>query len=236
MTDETTNPNAAQGGKPAEASADPAAHAAEEALRLGAEVDTLKGQIADLTDRLLRAHAEMDNMRKRAEREREETAKYAITKFARDVVNVADNFERAIQAVPAGAADNDPALKSLVEGVSMTEREFLNVLDRNGVKRINPKGEAFNPHQHQAMMEMQNADVPPGTILEVYQAGYVIEDRVLRPAMVVVAKGGARVAKTETQAEAAGGEAGAADGDAPPAETPPPEAADPSAPGKDDAA
>lgn len=192
MTDETSKPNAAGGANPADASSDSAANASDEVLRLGAEVDTLKGQIADLTDRLLRAHAEMDNIRKRSEREREETAKYAITKFARDVVNVADNFERAIQAVPAGAAEEDAALQSLVEGVSMTEREFLNVLDRNGVKRINPKGEAFNPHQHQAMMEMQNAEVPSGTILEVFQPGYVIEDRVLRPAMVVVAKGGAK--------------------------------------------
>src|SRR5690606_15677361 len=140
---------------------------------------------------LLRAHAEMDNVRKRAEREREETAKYAISKFARDVVTVADNFERAIQAVPQGAAEQDAALKGLIEGVSMTEREFLNVLEKNGVRRIVPKGEAFNPHLHQAMMEAQSPDAAPGTILEVYQAGYVIEDRVLRPAMVVVAKGGA---------------------------------------------
>jgi molecular chaperone GrpE len=121
------------------------------------------------------------------------------------VVTVADNFERAIQAVPAGAAEQDVALKSLVDGVSMTEREFINVLDRNGVRRINPKGEMFNPHQHQAMMEMHNADVAPGTILEVFQSGYVIEDRVLRPAMVVVAKGGAKPGKAgsaEASAEA----------------------------------
>jgi molecular chaperone GrpE len=194
MADETTNPNA-PGGTPGPDSAgapQAAPDPAEAAARLAAEVDTLQGQIADLTDRLLRAHAEMDNIRKRAEREREETAKYAISKFARDVVAVADNFERAIQAVPAGAAEQDAVLQSLVEGVSMTEREFLNVLERNGVRRINPKGEAFNPHQHQAMMEMQNPDVAPGTILEVFQPGYVIEDRVLRPAMVVVAKGGAK--------------------------------------------
>ncbi|WP_072395547.1 nucleotide exchange factor GrpE [Hyphomicrobium sp. CS1GBMeth3] len=222
MVDETSrnpsSPGGAQGpdvaGTP-EAAADPA----QEAQRLAAEVDTLQGQIADLTDRLLRAHAEMDNLRKRADREREETAKYAITKFARDVVAVADNFERAIQAVPAGAADQDAVLKSLVEGVSMTEREFLNVLERNGVKRINPKGELFNPHQHQAMMEMQNTDVVPGTILEVFQCGYVIEDRVLRPAMVVIAKGGQKPAPPAEQAEPSGdGSAEAsASSDAPPA-------------------
>ena len=192
MADDTANPNAASGTPPPEgpAGASAAADPVQEAARLAAEVDTLQGQIADLTDRLLRSHAEMDNIRKRAEREREETAKYAISKFARDVVGVADNFERAIQAVPQGAAEQDAALKALVDGVSMTEREFLNALERHGVRRINPKGEAFNPHQHQAMMEMQNADVASGTILEVYQCGYLIDDRVLRPAMVVVAKGG----------------------------------------------
>ena len=200
MADETTNPSAPGGasGPEAQSEAHAASDPAQEAARLAAEVDTLQGQLADLTDRLLRAHAEMDNMRKRAEREREETAKYAITKFARDVVAVADNFERAIQAVPADAVADDTALKSLVEGVSMTEREFLNVLERNGVRRVNPKGEAFNPHQHQAMMEMQNTDVPPGTILEVFQCGYLIEDRVLRPAMVVVAKGGPKPGPSDT--------------------------------------
>jgi len=195
MADETTKPEDA--GPEATS---PAANtdAAELAARLAAEVDTLQGQIADLTDRLLRAHAEMENIRKRAEREREETARYAISKFAREVVGVADNFERAIQAVPAGAADQDSALQSLVEGVSMTEREFVNVLERNGVRRVNPKGEPFNPHLHQAMMEMQNPDVAAGTILEVFQPGYVIEDRVLRPAMVVVAKGGPKASKPES--------------------------------------
>lgn len=210
MSDETMKPNApgvgAEGDpSPQGAQSDPA----QEAERLAAEVDTLQGQVADLTDRLLRSHAEMDNMRKRAEREREETAKYAISKFARDIVGVADNFERAIQAVPAGAAEQDPALKGLVDGVSMTEREFLNVLEKHGVRRIVPKGEAFNPHLHQAMMEAQNPDVPPGTIIEVYQAGYVIEDRVLRPAMVVVAKGGPKAAPAAEEAPAEPGPSGA---------------------------
>src|SRR5690348_10604302 len=123
MADDTTKSNAPGGaaGPDAKPETAGASDSAPDAARLAAEVDTLQGQIADLTDRLLRAHAEMDNIRKRAERDREETAKYAITKFARDVVNVADNFERAVQAVPQGAAEQDDALKSLVEGVSMTE-------------------------------------------------------------------------------------------------------------------
>ena len=125
-------------------------------------VATLEGRIAELTDRLLRAHAEMDNLRKRTERDKEETAKYAITKFARDVLSVGDNLQRAIAAVPPGAADADPALKALIDGVAMTEREFLNVLERNGVKRIDPEGEPFNPHQHQAMTEVENREVAAG--------------------------------------------------------------------------
>lgn len=205
MADETTNPNAPGSTPGPEAAGTP--QTAADPAQLAAEVDTLQGQVADLTDRLLRAHAEMENLRKRAEREREETAKYAISKFARDVVAVADNFERAIQAVPADAAEQDTVLKSLVEGVSMTEREFLNVLERHGVRRLNPKGEAFNPHQHQAMMEMENAEVVSGTVLEVFQCGYLIENRVLRPAMVVVAKGGPKPGQAQGAAEA-GGNAG----------------------------
>jgi molecular chaperone GrpE len=155
-------------------------------------VAVLEGRIADLTDRLLRAHAEMDNLRKRTERDKEDTAKYAISKFAREVLAVGDNLQRATAAVPPGAADADPALKALVDGVSMTEREFLNVLERNGVKRIDPEGQPFNPHQHQAMIEVEQPEVAAGTVVQVYAPGYILEDRVLRPAMVVVAKGGER--------------------------------------------
>lgn len=169
--------------------------------KLNEKVATLDGQIADLTDRLLRAHAEMDNLRKRAAKDKEDTAKYAIQKFASDVVNVADNFERAIISVPAGAATENAAFASLLDGVSLTEREFLNVLERHGVRRIAPHGQMFNPHQHQAVMEAQDPSVVPGTIVQVYQNGYVIEDRVLRPAMVVVAKGGAKAGRPVETAE-----------------------------------
>lgn len=198
----------------AAAQSTPASEAApaDPAEQLRAEVEKLKGQIADLTDRLLRAHAEMDNLRKRAEREKADTAKYAITKFANDIANVADNFDRAIQSVPASAVTDNAALKSLLDGVTMTEREFLNALERHGVKRIDPKGEPFNPHYHQAVMEMQNTEVAAGTVLQVYQAGYLIEDRVLRPAMVVVAKGGYKPVKSpEPASEAAKGPAAPAD-------------------------
>lgn len=154
----------------------------------------LQAEASDLKDRLLRAHAEVENIRKRAEREKEETAKYAVTRLARDIVNVGDNFQRAIDAIPAGAAEQDSALKSFLEGVTMTERELLNVLDRHGIRRVQPLNEPFNPHLHQAVMEMPRSDVPSGTIVQVFQAGYMIEDRVLRPAMVAVAKGGPKPA------------------------------------------
>lgn len=179
------------------------------------DAPALEAQVADLTDRLLRAHAEMDNLRKRTEREKEEMAKYAISKFARDVLAVGDNLKRAIDAVPAGAADADPALKALIDGVALTEREFINALERNGIKRINPEGEPFNPHQHQAMTEMEKPDVPPGTVVQVYQPGYIIEDRVLRPAMVIVAKGGAKPDKPEESPSQPEAEPDAKSGDSP---------------------
>jgi molecular chaperone GrpE len=157
-------------------------------------IAALRAEAADLKDRLLRAHAEVENIRKRSEREKEETAKYAITRLARDVVNVGDNFQRAIEAVPVGAAEQDPALKSFLDGVTITERELLNALERYGIKRIHPRDELFNPHLHQAVMEIQRTDVPAGTVVQVFQAGYTIEDRVLRPAMVAVSKGGPKVA------------------------------------------
>ena len=177
---------------------------------LEARVKELEGQQGDLTDRLLRAHAEMDNLRKRTERDKSDSAKYAITKFALDIVGVSDNFQRAVAAVPPGSADEEGTLKSVVDGVQMTERAFLQVLERHGVRRIDPQGEPFNPNWHQAVMEQDSPDVPAGTVLRVFQLGYMIEDRVLRPAMVVVSRGGA---KTQKPAEAAPDQAPAAGND-----------------------
>ena len=171
------------------------------------EVETLKGQIADLTGRLLRAHADMDNLRKRGEREKQETARYAISKFARDTVEVADNFARALAAVPAAAVGQKEPLKALLEGVTMTERAFIGVLERHGVKQVSPTGEPFNPHMHQAVMERPDSSVPTGTVLECFQPGYIIEDRCLRPAVVVVSTGGPKAAKAPADKPAQGAEA-----------------------------
>jgi molecular chaperone GrpE len=164
-------------------------------IAMEAQIAGLEAQVKDLTDRLLRTHAEMENIRKRTERDKADTVKYAITKFAGDIVTVGDNFQRAVNAVPAGAAEGDPALRSLIDGVTLIERDFLGVLERHGVTRLDPKGQAFDPNFHQAVMEQPNAELPSGTVLQVFQAGYVIDDRILRPAMVAVSTGGPKPAK-----------------------------------------
>lgn len=166
------------------------------------DVAQLKSEVADLKDRLLRAHAEMDNVRKRLEREKAEQAKFAITKFARDIVAVGDNVQRAIDAVPPRMVEQDTTLKSFFEGVTMIERELLSVLSRHGITRLDPKGEPFNPHHHQAVVEVPSEDVPAGSVTQVFQSGYMIEERVLRPAMVAVSKGGAKPAPPTEAADA----------------------------------
>jgi molecular chaperone GrpE len=112
-------------------------------------------------------------------------------------LSIGDNFQRAIAAVPKDAVDTDPALKTLLEGVILAERDYKTALERHGVRAIDPAGQPFNPHHHQAVMEQENADVPAGTVLQVYQVGYMIDDRNLRPAMVVVSSGGPKTAKAE---------------------------------------
>lgn len=147
-------------------------------------------EASEFKDRWLRSQAELDNIRKRAEREKVDTAKYAISKFAQDMVNVGDNFERAISTAPPEALADDGLVKGVLEGVAIIEREFMNALARHGIKRTEPQGQPFNPSHQQAVMEVQDASVPNGTVVKVFQPGYLIEDRVLRHAMVVVAKGG----------------------------------------------
>ncbi len=172
--------------------------------QLGARVKELEAQQADLTDRLLRAHAEMDNLRKRTEKEKSESLKYAVTKFAHDIVGVSDNFQRAVEAVPHHIVEHDATLKALVEGVVMTERAFQQVLERHGVKRMDPAGQQFDPNLHQAVMEQQDPSVASGTVLQVFQVGYTIQDRVLRPAMVSVARGGSKATRPESGQQGAG--------------------------------
>ncbi len=146
-------------------------------------------EIAELKDRLLRAMAETENVRRRAERDRAETAKYGIASFARDLLSVADNLRRAISMVPEDGRDGDETLASLVEGVELTERELLGVLERYGIRPIDPMGEKFDHNWHQAVMQLDEPSSAPGTVVQVMQIGYAIQDRLLRPAMVAVAKG-----------------------------------------------
>lgn len=151
-------------------------------------LQALEIEAADLKDRLLRVAAEMENLRRRNERELADTRQYAVTGFARDMVSVADNLRRALESVPAGAGEADPSLARLVEGVEMTERELLKALGRHGIQRLDPQGQKFDPNFHQAMFEVENADVAGGTVVQVVQPGYSIGDRVLRPALVGVSK------------------------------------------------
>jgi molecular chaperone GrpE len=153
--------------------------------------EALAKEIADTRDKMLRTLADMENLRKRTSREVADARLYGITGFARDVLDIADNLQRALDAVPAEAkASADPGLKALIDGVELTERSLLNTLEKNGVKKFDPSGEKFDPNFQQAMYEVPDPSVPPGTVVQVVQAGYMIGDRVLRPALVAVSKGG----------------------------------------------
>jgi molecular chaperone GrpE len=175
-------------------------------------VATLAAENEGLRDQVLRTLAEMENLRRRTEREVQDAGRYAIAAFARDVLSVGDNLRRALEAVPAEArASAEPATAGLVDGVEMTERELLKVLEKHGVKRIDPVGQRFDPNVHQAMFEVPNPEIVSGTVVQVLQAGYVIGERVLRPALVGVAKGGPREAPRPAPAADTGSEqAGAA--------------------------
>ena len=154
-------------------------------------VEALQAENAELKDRLLRLAAEMENVRKRMTREIDDTRTYAITKFARDMLTATDSLSRALIVLPAETRDTaDGALKSLIDGIELTEREMQRLLAVHGVKPIEAEGQKFDPHKHQAMFEVPDPTRPEGTVVQVVQTGYAIGDRVLRPAMVGVAKGG----------------------------------------------
>jgi len=156
-------------------------------------VEALQKEAADSRDRMLRTLAEMENLRKRTQKEVADARVYGVSKFAGDIVDIADNLQRAIDAVPADAkASADPGLKALIEGVELTERSLLNALEKHGVKKVDPTGEKFDPNFHQAMYEVPDASVASGTVVQVVQAGYTIGERVLRPALVGVSKGGVK--------------------------------------------
>ena len=190
MTDTTGRADEAAPGdaQPGEAApADPMAALAKEA--------------ADTKDRLLRTLAEMENLRRRTEREVADARIYGITAFARDIVGVADNMERALKALDAEIREKAEAgVKALLDGVELTERELLKVMEKHGIVRIEPLGQKFDPNLHQAMFEVPDPSVPAGTVVRVVQTGYTIGGRVLRPALVAIAKGGPKASPSEAPA------------------------------------
>ena len=167
-------------------------------------VEMLQKEAAEARDRMLRTLAEMENLRKRTTKEVADARLYGITGFARDVLDIADNLQRALDAVPAEArATADPGLTALIEGVELTERSLLNALEKHGVKKFDPSGEKFDPNFQQAMYEVPDPSVPSGTVVQVVQAGFMIGERILRPALVGVSKGGAKAAPTNNEPNSA---------------------------------
>lgn len=184
---------------------EPAAAAGEEPAAPTPEerAAALEAELAATKDRLLRALAETENVRRRSEREREDAHKYAVARFAGDLLSAADNLRRALDSLPE-AEVRDDKVRGLLEGVAATERELLAAFERHGIRRIDPKGERFDHNLHQAIFETESSGAPAGTVVEVLQPGYVIHDRLLRPAMVGVAKEGAKKAAAGDGADAAG--------------------------------
>jgi molecular chaperone GrpE len=179
--------------EPAEAQA---ADALDGTAAQNAMLVTLEAEKADLKDRLLRTLAEMENLRRRTEREVSDAKTYAVTGFARDMLAVADNLRRAIESLPAGSREAfDGAAKSLAEGVDLTERDLAKTLERHGIRKLDPKGQKFDPNMHQAMFEGPDTTVPKGHVTTVVQGGYAIGERVLRPAMVGVSSGAPKPAE-----------------------------------------
>ena len=174
-------------------------------------VAAVEAEKAELKDKLLRTLADMENMRRRSEREVADARTYGIANFARDMLTVADNFQRALDNIPVEAREGgDQVLRSFIEGIELTERDMLKALERHGVKRLDPQGQKFDPNMHQAMFEVPDGNVPSGTVVQVMQTGYAIGERVLRPALVGVAKGGPKAANDgPAEASVNGGEANA---------------------------
>jgi molecular chaperone GrpE len=163
------------------------------------DVAALTREVADTKDRLLRALAEMENLRRRTEREVADARAYGVTNLARDLIGVVDDLRRALDAAEESAAIVDGPAKALCDGVELIERQFLKVLEKYGVRVFDPHGVKFDPNFHQALFEVPDANIPAGSVVQVIQPGFMIGERVLRPAMVGVSKGGPRTAPTENQ-------------------------------------
>lgn len=200
---ETTAPNAGfESEKPApEAEASP-----EESLFMpedpaaGEKLAALEGEVAEWKDKWVRLQAEMDNLRKRTQREKEDAGKFAISGFARDLLGVADNLQRALQSLPEDIVKGDGPVKNLAVGIEMTQKELQSVFERHGIQRVEAIGKPMDPNFHQAMFEVEDPSQPAGTVVQEMAAGYVLHGRLVRPAMVGVAKGGPKPGATAEKA------------------------------------
>lgn len=164
----------------------PEAEAVDPVAALTAENQALK-------DKMLRTLADMENLRRRTEKEMADARTYAVAQFAQDMLTVTDNLRRALDSVTEESRQTaDTGLKSMLEGVELTERDLLKTLERHHIRKIDPKGERFDPNLHQAMFEAEDPALPAGTVTQVVQSGFVIGERLLRPALVGVSKGGAK--------------------------------------------
>ncbi len=188
---------------PSEASAAPLTEEVTD-LSPEARIEALKAELAEAKDLYLRSHAEMENLRKRTERELANKSKFAVQKFAENILSVADNIQRAIQSVSDEELRDNQSLKNLLGGITLTERELINALEKHDIRPFEAEGAQLDPNIHLAMFEIDNPDVPAGTILQVVQAGYMIGDRLLRPAHVGVARGGPKPGVAPESAEEPG--------------------------------
>lgn len=169
---------------------------------LSAELDRLEAEKQELKDNFMRAHADMENLRRRTQRDVADAREYSIAGFAREMLSVADNLTRALSAIPDEArAGGDKSVETLIEGVELTQRTMMQALEKHGVKKITPLNEKFDPNLHQAMFEIPNTEIANNTVLQVVQDGFVIGNRCLRPAMVGVSKGGPKAAPAPEPAE-----------------------------------
>jgi molecular chaperone GrpE len=197
-----TDPNAtADGSDTATTASDTATTANVE--QAPPDAAALAKEAADYKDKLLRALADMENLRRRTDREVADARLYGISSLARDIIGVADNLCRALEAAGESAADMEGPAKALIEGVELIERELLKVLERHGVKRFDPHGARFDPNFHQAIFEVSDAGIPPGSIAQVVQPGYLIGERVLRPALVGVSRESPKAATSESPTDEA---------------------------------
>jgi molecular chaperone GrpE len=176
----------------------PSLYADETIKSLIESMAAVEAEKAELKDRLLRALADVENIRRRSERDVADARVYGITAFAKDMLSVADNLRRALETVPADAVTD--ALRPLIDGLELTERDLLKNFERHGIRKVEPYGEKFDPNLHQAMFEAPNTELPNGHVMEVIQSGFALGDRILRPALVGVARGGSKTSAPDEKA------------------------------------